>query len=129
MNDCINILKNKLSRDIWVDERIEIEKYLIEPRGRFKGNSNLLLKPRTTEEVSKIVKICNAYNLPLVPQGGRTGLTGGSMPSRKGNEVIISLERMNKIISVDPDNYLMTVQSGCILSEIKKVSEEKNCFQ
>ena len=118
MIELINILKSKIDKDIWSDKKKDFDKYLVEPRGRFKGNTNLLLRPRTTKEVSTIVKICNKYNLPLVPQGGRTGLAGGTVPSKTGNELILSLERMNKIISVDTSNYLMTVQAGCILSLI-----------
>ncbi len=128
MDKFIDILKKNLDKNIWSDNKEEIEKYLIEPRGNFKGHSSLLLKPRNTNEVSKIVRFCNRYKLPLVPQGGRTGLTGGTMPSSKGNEILISMEKMNKIISIDPDNFLMTVQAGCVLTEIKKVSEKKNLY-
>ncbi len=128
INSNINNLKLKLDKNIWSDNEKEIEKYLIEPRGRFKGQAKLLLKPRNTLEVAKIVKLCNRLKLPIVPQGGRTGLTGGTSPSKKGNEVLLSLEKMNKIISVDSSNFLMTVQAGCILSDIKIASEKKNCF-
>ena len=128
MMKLINLLKSKLDKDIWSDNKKDFDKYLVEPRGRFKGKTNLLLRPRTTKEVSTIVKICNKYNLPLVPQGGRTGLAGGTVPSKKGDELVLSLERMNKILSIEASNYLMTVQAGCVLSKIKKASEKKNCY-
>ena len=125
MMKLINLLKSKLDKDIWSDNKKDFDKYLVEPRGRFKGKTNLLLRPRTTKEVSTIVKICNKYNLPLVPQGGRTGLAGGIVPSKKGDELVLSLERMNKILTIEASNYLMTVQAGCVLSKIKKASEKK----
>ena len=59
-----------------------------------------MLKPRTTEEVSKIVKYCNEKRIGIVPQGGNTGLVGGSVPVR--DEVILNLSNLNKIRSFDP---------------------------
>ena len=86
----------------------------MEERGNFKGMSKLLLKPRNTKEVSKILKICYQNKIPLVPQGGRTGLSGGTIPNPKKNEVIISMEKMNKILSVDKDNFSLTAQAGVL---------------
>jgi FAD/FMN-containing dehydrogenase len=68
--------------------------------GKYKGKSTTVLKPRTTEEVSKIVKYCNEKRIGIVPQGGNTGLVGGSVPVR--DEVIINLSNLNKVRSFDP---------------------------
>jgi len=68
--------------------------------GKYKGKSTTVLKPRTTEEVSKIVKYCNEKRIGIVPQGGNTGLVGGSVPVR--DEVILNLSNLNKIRSFDP---------------------------
>jgi len=68
--------------------------------GRYKGKSTTVLKPRTTEEVSKIVKYCNEKRIGIVPQGGNTGLVGGSVPVR--DELILNLSNLNKIRSFDP---------------------------
>lgn len=68
--------------------------------GKYKGKSTTVLKPRTTEEVSKIVKHCNEKRIGIVPQGGNTGLVGGSVPVR--DELILSLSNLNKIRSFDP---------------------------
>jgi len=68
--------------------------------GKYKGKSTTVLKPRTTEEVSKIVKYCNEKRIGIVPQGGNTGLVGGSVPVK--DEVILSLSNLNKIRSFDP---------------------------
>lgn len=68
--------------------------------GKYKGTSTTVLKPRTTEEVSKIVKYCNEKKIGIVPQGGNTGLVGGSVPVR--DEVILNLSNLNKIRSFDP---------------------------
>lgn len=68
--------------------------------GKYKGKSTTVLKPRTTEEVSNIVKYCNEKKIGLVPQGGNTGLVGGSVPVR--DEVILNLSNLNKVRSFDP---------------------------
>ena len=66
---------------------------------KYKGNSSLVLRPKTTSEVSKILKYCNKNKLAIVPQGGNTGLVGGSVPLH--DEVVISTKKMNKIIEFD----------------------------
>ena len=96
-------------------KNIKLNPYLLEERGNFKGMSKLLLKPRNTKEVSEVLKICFQNKIPLVPQGGRTSLSGGTIPNPKKNEVIISMEKMNKILSVDKDNFSLTAQAGCTL--------------
>ena len=93
-----------------------------EQRGNIKGKSSLLILPRNTAEVVKIVKICNKNKISIVPQGGRTGLCGGTIPNKNGKEVLLSTEKMNKVIEVNKDGFYMTVQSRCPLSLIKKKS-------
>ena len=63
-------------------------------------------------------------HIGVVPQGGNTSLVGGSVPSKSGLEVVISLERMNKIIHIDPINYTMTLEAGCILSEVQNAARD-----
>jgi FAD/FMN-containing dehydrogenase len=74
--------------------------------------------------VSAIVTLCNKACIGIVPQGGNTGLVGGSVPSKSGLEVVVSLEKMNKIIDIDPINYTMTLEAGCILSEVQDAARD-----
>ncbi|XP_065071388.1 D-2-hydroxyglutarate dehydrogenase, mitochondrial-like isoform X1 [Rhopilema esculentum] len=78
-----------------------------------RGASKVLLKPKSTEEVSKILSYCNERRLAVVPQGGNTGLVGGSVPVF--DEIIISTSLMNKIIDVDETAGILVCQAGCIL--------------
>ena len=128
MKDKLSVLKNNLSKKIWYEEKYQIEPYLSEERGNFLGKSKLLLKPRTTKEVSKIVNICNKNKISIVPQGGRTGLSGGTIPNPKKNEIIISLEKMDKIMSFDKNNLSIITQSGCTLFDIKKYSHINDTY-
>ena len=119
-------LKDTLGPKGWIEDKEIIEPYLLEERGLFRGESSLLLKPKNTEEVSKILKLCNEYNIKVVPQGGRTGLCGGTIPSENGQEIILSLERMNKIKDLNEANFTITVEAGCILNNIQNIADEKN---
>jgi len=108
----------------WVSDPNDIEPYLVEPRGLFHGATRLVVRPASTADVAAIVTLCAAAKLPIVPQGGNTGLVGAQVPPENGNNIVVSLQRMNKIRAVDPLNYTMTVEAGVILADIQKAAEE-----
>ena len=76
-----------------------------------------MLKPQSTEEVSALLTYCNERKLAVVPQGGRTGLVGGSVPVH--DEVIINTQRMNRIIGFDESYGIVSAEAGCILSDVQ----------
>ena len=127
----LNIIKkfeNILGPKGIISNRLDLQPYLIEERGKFKGNAIVLLKPSSTKEISDIVKICSKEQIPIVPQGGRTGLCGGAVPSLKGDDILISLEKLNNIRSIDTINSTLTAEAGCILSNIQKKASDNNRF-
>eukprot|EP00057_Strongylocentrotus_purpuratus_P002511 XP_003724670.1 PREDICTED: D-2-hydroxyglutarate dehydrogenase, mitochondrial [Strongylocentrotus purpuratus] len=81
-----------------------------------KGTSRLLLRPKTTEEISQILAYCHSRNLAVVPQGGNTGLVGGSIPVF--DEIILSTTLMNQIISIDDTSGVLVAQAGCVLEKL-----------
>lgn len=85
----------------------ELSSYNNDWMGRFHGKSTTVLKPKTTQEVSEILKWCNERRIGVVPQGGNTGLVGGSVPVN--NEVILSLSNLNKVRSYDPISGELTL--------------------
>jgi FAD/FMN-containing dehydrogenase len=100
-------------------------------RKRSSGKALAVLRPASTDEVAQIVKVCVAYlskhpdcGLSLVPQGGNTGLVVGSTPDASGQQILLSLQRMNAVLSVDAANLTMTVQAGCILQNLQQRAEE-----
>ena len=95
--------------------------YMREWRDLWPGTSPLVLRPANTDEVSRILKIAYETNTAIVPQSGNTGLVGGQIPT--GPEVLLSLDRMTKIISVDADDYSMTVEAGCILKNVQNAAD------
>jgi len=98
----------------WSEDPHEIAPHLTEWRGRWQGKASLLLKPDTTDQVARIVGICNETRTPIVPQGGNTGLVGGQIPA--SGEVLLSLERMNRIRRVSPEENLMIAEAGVVLA-------------
>ncbi len=82
--------------------------------------------PTTTEQVSEILKIANEMLIPVIPRGAGTGLSGGAVPTRGG--IVLSLERMNRILEFDPDNMTVTVEPGVITDEIQKLAEQHGLY-
>jgi FAD/FMN-containing dehydrogenase len=81
-----------------------------------------IVKPGSTEEVASIVRLCNTHRVPVVPQGGNTGLVLGSVPDDSGTAIVLSLTRLNKIRALDTVNNTITVESGCILENIQNAA-------
>ncbi|MEM8743467.1 MAG: FAD-binding oxidoreductase [Pseudomonadota bacterium] len=104
----------------------DMDGYLAEMRHLYVGKSALVLRPGSTEEVSQVLKLANDSRVAIVPQGGNTGLVGGQIPFDAGNEVILSLSRMDRIRSIDPDSDTMTVDAGVILEQAQLAAEKVN---
>ncbi|MFL9925643.1 FAD-binding oxidoreductase [Herbaspirillum lusitanum] len=98
----------------------DLSGYLTDQRGRYTGKSPAVLRPADTGQVAGLLKLCDQYRVPLVPQGGNTGLVLGSVPDQQGNAVVLSLKRMNRVRAVDPVNNTMSVEAGCILQHIQQ---------
>ncbi len=96
--------------------------YLEEERGSYHGAAQAVLRPATTDEVAAIVKICAEAHLPIFPQGGNTGLSGGAVPWEDGHGIVLSLGRMNRVRDIDPIDYSITVEAGVILAEVQKAA-------
>ncbi|RSL65653.1 hypothetical protein CEP54_004140 [Fusarium duplospermum] len=90
---------------------------------KYRGQARLVLRPSTTEEVSGILKYCNEQRLAVVPQGGNTGLVGGSIPVF--DEIVISMARMNQIRSFDEVSGSLVVDAGCILEAVDTYLAQK----
>lgn len=93
--------------------------YLVDWREMYHGAAPAVVRPASTEELAAVVAACAARGVAVVPQGGNTGMMGGATPSADGSQVVVALGRMNKVRDVDPLNYTMTVESGCVLADIQ----------
>ncbi|PUZ27416.1 glycolate oxidase [Chitinophaga costaii] len=87
---------------------------------------SVVLKPNTTEQVSRIMEWCTQYHLPVTPRGGGTGLSGGALPQYGG--VLLSMERFNRIIHIDERNLQVTTEPGVITEVLQNAVKEKGLF-
>ena len=92
-------------------------------RKRYRGRALAVVRPGSTAEVAAVVRACAAHGTPLVPQGGNTGLVGGSVPDGSGRQVLLSLTRLNRVRAIDPANLTLTAEAGCILQSIQDTAE------
>lgn len=99
-------------------------RYLEEPRGRWHGLAGCVALPRTTQDVSTILATANAAKVPVVPYGGGTGLVGGQVYPDGPTPVILSLERMSAVLSVDPVENVIVAQAGALLDTLQNAAED-----
>ena len=103
-----------------------IKKYSADWRGRYFKNALGVVFPNSTKEVSKIIKYSNKNNIKIIPQGGNTGLVGGTSPTQNKKEIIINFEKMNQIIEIDKDNRCVEVEAGAIIDNVISATNKKN---
>ncbi|MCU7370059.1 FAD-binding oxidoreductase [Paucibacter sp. O1-1] len=102
----------------------DLSAYLQDWRKWWEGRAVAIVRPKTTQEVALIVKACAQENVTIVPQGGNTGLVGGSIPDSSGTQVVIQLGRMNSVVRIDKANMTVTVQAGCVLASLQQQARE-----
>ncbi len=95
--------------------------YLAEQRELYHSKARLVLRPASTREVAEAVKLCAAARIPIYPQGGNTGLVGGAVSTPDG--VLLNLGRMNRVREIDPINFTITAEAGCVLADIQRAAE------
>ena len=109
---------------VTTDAGDDLESFNSDWMRKYRGHTKLVVKPGTTAEVSKILKYCNDHMLAVVPQGGNSGLVGGSVPVF--DEIVINTSRMNSIRSFDEVSGTLVVDAGCILEVVDHFLAEKN---
>lgn len=123
--NALSELQELLGPKGYSDDGDSMAPWLTDWRGRYTGKAVALLSPADTPQVSQIVKIAARYRLPLVPQGGNSGMVAGATPDSSGEQLIISLRRMNRIDSIDADSGLVRCQAGVILQTLHETVAAK----
>ncbi|MFN3629935.1 MAG: FAD-binding oxidoreductase [Casimicrobiaceae bacterium] len=98
--------------------------FLIDWRRRWQGRALAVVQPDSAEDVARVVRWCAEHEVPIVPQGGNTGLSGASIPDDSGRAIVLSLARLDRVRAVDPDNDTMTVEAGVALARAQAVAAE-----
>jgi FAD/FMN-containing dehydrogenase len=105
----------------------DLARYSRDWSGDHVGRPLAVARPSSVEEMSALMRHCHAQRIPVVPQGGLTGLVGAAVAADFG-EVVISLERMKRIRSISPIDFAMVVEAGCILEDAKRAAEQSDCL-
>lgn len=124
----IETLKKIVGPGSWVTDPSELEPHLSEWRDTWTGRTLLMVSPDTTDKVAAIVQACASAKTGIVPQGGNTGLCGGAIPDDSGEQVLLSLTHMNRIRSVLPNDYSISVEAGCTLAAVQSAAANVGRF-
>lgn len=111
----------------WSEDADVLAPRLVDWRDKFRGAASLLLLPRDTAAVAAIVRAAVAHGVPLVPQGGNTGLVGGGIPAADGSTVLVALNRLDRIRAIDPAGLTLTVEAGAILENVHAAARGVSC--
>ncbi len=106
----------------------EVAPYLVDFRGLYRGAAPLVACPASTADVAAVLAICHELGVAVVPHGGNTSYCGGATPHESGDEIVLSLRRMNRVREVDADNFSMVAEAGCILAEVRAAAEAADRF-
>ena len=118
MNDIVGRLKAIVGADYVLSGADEREKYDNDITKLFPGRSMAVVRPGSAEEVSAVLKLANETRTPVVPQAGNTGLNGGAAAGPAGDAVILSVDRLNRILSINPKSRVAKVEAGVILANL-----------
>ncbi|MDH5539250.1 MAG: FAD-binding oxidoreductase, partial [Rhizobacter sp.] len=100
----------------------DLAAYEVDWRKRYRGRALAVVRPGSATDVAAVLLACAAHRVSVVPQGGNTGLVGGSVPDDSGTQVVLSLTRMNRVRAIDTANLTMTVDAGCILQSVQEAA-------
>jgi FAD/FMN-containing dehydrogenase len=128
MTDAVTQLIDRASQTLGpkavITDATEIKPWVSDWRGRVHGAAPAMLAPSTTEEVAEIVRLAAEHRVPLVPQGGNTGMSAGATPPADGSALLLSMRRMNRIRSVSADDRLAVAEAGVVLATLHEAAHE-----
>jgi FAD/FMN-containing dehydrogenase len=110
-------LKAAVGNGCWFDSPADVAPYVVDFRRLYHGATPLVLLPRDTGDVSRLLAICNRDEAAVVPHGGNTSYCGAATPDESGTQIVMSMRRLKRIRQVDADNYSMIVEAGATLAE------------
>ncbi len=107
-----------------IDAPADMERFLVDFRGLYRGAAPFIACPASTHEVSAVLALCNEAGIGVVPQGGNTGYCGGATPSAGGDQLVLSLHRLNRVRAVDAANFSLVVEAGCVLADVQSAARD-----
>ena len=117
-------LRGILGADGLVADGAASAPYNTDHRRLYQGRALAVVRPRSVAEVSQVLALCNAARVAVVPHGGNTGYCGGATPDDSGRQLVLSLERLNHIRSVDAANDSLVAEAGCLLAQVQAAATD-----
>ena len=103
----------------FLDQPFDIAPFTVDHRKLYRGATPLVLRPDSTAQVAAILSACHEAHVGVVPVGGNTGYCGGATPSEDGTQIVLSMARMRRVRAVDPHNFTMVAEAGCVLADVQ----------
>ncbi|MHA6719075.1 FAD-binding oxidoreductase [Sphingomonas sp. RS6] len=119
----VDFARERFGEKAAITDPATIEPWLTDWRGRYRGQTPAILSPASTAETSALIALANELGVPVVPQGGNTGMVGGAVPSTDGSALLLSTRRMDHIRSIIPDANLAVAEAGVILATFRDAAE------
>ena len=118
----LDALRDIVGAGGYFDQAVDLQPFTVDHRKLYRGQTPLVLRPSSTEQVSRILRTCNEAGVGVVPVGGNTSYCGAATPSADGTQVVVSLARMRRIRAIDPDNFTLIAEAGCVLAEVQNAA-------
>lgn len=125
IQNAITAIKNSLGASGWLEDEADTLKYRTDWRAGTVGEALGVARPESTDQVAEVVQLTREAGIAIVPQGGNTGLVLGSIPTEQRPTVVVTLERMNRVRSIDADNYAMVVEAGCVVQNLQEAAADE----
>jgi FAD/FMN-containing dehydrogenase len=109
-------------------EAADVSGYTEDWRRLYRGSTQGVIRPGSTEELAHVVRLCAAARAPVVPQGGNTSMVGGATPAEDGSELVLSLSRMTRIREIDPIDLTLTIEAGVTLKAAQNAAADAGCL-
>jgi FAD/FMN-containing dehydrogenase len=115
--DTLADLKAAVGEGGWLDAREDLSAYTVDFRRLYRGATPLVLFPRSVDQVSRVLALCDRERVGVVPQGGNTGYCGAATPDESGSQIVLSMKKLNRVRQIDAANLSLIVEAGCTLAE------------
>ncbi len=122
MSDLLEALRAAVGEPNVLTDPDDMAAYAVDWRGAYRGSPMAVVRPGTTYEVAEVVRLAHQAGVPIVPQGANTGMSGGAVPSAAGTQLVVSLQRMRHIRTLDPTDATITVEAGVVLADVQQAA-------
>src|SRR6202142_1622123 len=119
-------LKEAAGAGNFLESHDDVAPYLSDFRHLYQGATPLVLRPRSVDEVARILRVCQRDEVAVVPHGGNTSYCGGATPDESGSQIVVSMQRLNRVRHIDAANYSMIVEAGCTFAGAQAAARDAN---